>query len=117
MSASDFSDARATVAKKSRARALLSESSGGGIIMRKSIISTISLSAILCVCLALQSCADTSTQTTYTTVPGDPVVASSTTTTTTTDQPDSVVGSTANAAGTIIAAPFRLVGDAIGIIF
>jgi len=83
--------------------------------MRKSIISTLSLSAILCACLALQSCADTSTQTTYTTVPGDPVVASSTTTTT--DQPDSVVGSTANAAGTIIAAPFRLVGDAIGIIF
>src|ERR1700683_1268686 len=112
MSASDFSDARATVAKKSRARALLSESSGGGIVMRKSIISTLSLSAILCGCLALQSCADPSTQTTYTTVPGDPVVASSTTTTT--DQPDSVVGSTANAAGIIIAAPFRLVGDAIG---
>jgi hypothetical protein len=86
--------------------------------MRKSIISTISLSAILCACLALQSCADTSTQTTYETAPGDPAVASTTTTTyTTTDQPDSVIGSTANAAGTIIAAPFRLVGDALGIIF
>jgi hypothetical protein len=86
--------------------------------MRKSIFSTISLSAILCACLALQSCADTSTQTTYETEPGDPAVASTTTTTyTTTSEPDSVVGSTANAAGTIIAAPFRLVGDALGIIF
>jgi hypothetical protein len=84
--------------------------------MRKSTISTIGFSAILCGCLALQSCADTTTQTTYTSAPGDPEVAS-TTTTTTTDQPDSVVGSTANAAGTIIAAPFRLVGDALGIIF
>jgi hypothetical protein len=37
-------------------------------------------------------------------------------TTTTTTEPDSVVGSTAHAVGTIIAAPFRLVGDAIGII-
>ena len=85
--------------------------------MRKSIISTIGFSAILCACLALQSCADTSTQTTYATAPGDPVVASTTTTYTTTSEPDSVVGSTANAAGTIIAAPFRLVGDALGIIF
>jgi hypothetical protein len=40
-----------------------------------------------------------------------------TTTYTTTSEPDSVVGSTAHAAGTIIAAPFRLVGDALSIIF
>jgi hypothetical protein len=35
---------------------------------------------------------------------------------TTRTEPDSVVGSTAHAVGTIIAAPFRLVGDAIGIV-
>jgi hypothetical protein len=39
-----------------------------------------------------------------------------TTTYTTTSEPDSVVGSTAHAVGTIIAAPFRLVGDAISIV-
>ena len=86
--------------------------------MKKSIFSTIGLSAMLCACLALSSCADTTTQTTYASDPGDPAVGSTTTTTyTTTNEPDSVVGSTANAAGTIIAAPFRLVGDALGIIF
>jgi hypothetical protein len=74
---------------------------------------------MLCVCPLLQSCADTSSQTTYTTTsdPSNPTVAQTTTTTTTTNQPDSVVGSTADAAGTIVAAPFRLVGDAVGIIF
>jgi hypothetical protein len=85
--------------------------------MKKSIISTISLSAILTACLALASCADTTTQTTYTTTPGEAPGESTTTTTTTTDQPDSVVGSTAHAAGTIIAAPFRIVGDTLGVIF
>jgi hypothetical protein len=42
-----------------------------------------------------------------------------TTYTTTDDQEshDSVVGSTVHAAGTIIAAPFRLVGDALSIVF
>ena len=82
--------------------------------MKKSILSTIGLSAILCGCLALQSCADTTTRTT----PGEPPVETSTTTTyTTTDDHDSIVGSTAHAAGTIIAAPFRIVGDTLGVIF
>jgi len=86
--------------------------------MKKSTTTSIGLSAVLCVCLALASCADTSSQTTYTTsVPGEPPTVETTTTTTTTGEPDSVVGSTANAAGTIIVAPFRLVGDALGIIF
>jgi type IV pilus biogenesis protein CpaD/CtpE len=46
-----------------------------------------------------------------------------TTTTTKTDtqntpsQADSVLGATANAVGTVIAAPFRLVGDAFEIVF
>jgi hypothetical protein len=43
--------------------------------------------------------------------------STTTTSSTTTDDHDSVVGSTAHAAGTIIAAPFRLVGDALSIIF
>lgn len=85
--------------------------------MKQPFIAAIGLSAILCACVTLESCADTSSQTTYnTTAPGEPP-AETTTTTTTTEQPDSVVGSTANAAGTIIAAPFRIVGDALGVIF
>ena len=86
--------------------------------MKNSIISTIGLSALLFGCITLQSCADTTSQTTYTTAtPGEPPVETTTTTTTTDSQPDSVVGSTAHAAGTIIAAPFRVVGDTLGIIF
>jgi len=98
--------------------------------MKKSILSTIALSTIFCAGLALQSCADTRTETTYSDAPGyayagepgyysAPVETSTTTTytTTTDDDHDSVVGSTVHAAGTIIAAPFRLVGDALSIVF
>jgi hypothetical protein len=90
--------------------------------MKKSILSTISISAILCAGLTLQSCSDTRTETTYASEPGyageAPVETRTTTTYTTTDDDhDSVVGSTAHAAGTIIAAPFRLVGDALSIVF
>ncbi len=86
--------------------------------MKNTIISALGLSAILFGCLTLQSCADTTSQTTYTTaVPGEPPVETTTTTTTTDSQPDSVVGSTAHAAGTIVAAPFRIVGDTLGVIF
>jgi hypothetical protein len=69
----------------------------------------------------LQSCSDSSSQTTYTTTSepgyGYSPTETSTTTTTTTNQPDSVVGATADAAGTIVEAPFRIVGDALGVIF
>ena len=97
--------------------------------MRKSILSAMSLSAIFCAGLMLQSCADTRTETTYDSGPyayasgpyayETPVETRTTTTytTTTDDDHDSVVGSTAHAAGTIIAAPFRLVGDALSIVF
>jgi hypothetical protein len=90
--------------------------------MKKSIISAIAVTAILSACPLLQSCADTSSQTTYTTTsdPGYGYSPSQTTTTTTTtrnDEPDSVVGATANAAGTIVEAPFRIVGDTLGILF
>ncbi|MFZ0661008.1 MAG: hypothetical protein WBE78_09400 [Candidatus Binataceae bacterium] len=65
----------------------------------------------------LSGCSDQ--QTTTTTVqPADPdAPASTTSTTTTTTEPDSVVGSTLNAVGTIILFPFRLVADAFGLIF
>ena len=86
------------------------------------------LSAIFCAGLMLQSCADTRTETTYDRGPyaydsgpyayETPVETRTTTTYTTTDDDhDSIVGSTAHAAGTIIAAPFRLVGDALSIVF
>jgi hypothetical protein len=89
--------------------------------MNKSIISAIALSAILFACPLLQSCSDTSSRTTYTTTsdPGYGYSPSETTTTTTTssNEPDSVVGATGNAAGTIVEAPFRIVGDTLGILF
>jgi hypothetical protein len=106
--------------------------------MKKSIISAIAVTAILSVCPLLQSCSDTSSQvtrttttypangyspsesTTYTTTndPGYYSPSESTTTTTTrSDEPNSVVGATADAAGTIIEAPFRIVGDTLGVIF
>jgi hypothetical protein len=95
---------------------LLAVTKGKCSIMKKSIITAISLSAILFACLPLQSCS--TSETTYTSsAPGEPPEETTTTTTTTTSAPDSVVGATANAAGTIIAAPFRLVGDALSIIF
>ena len=88
----------------------------------------------------LQSCADTSKETTYSTSPpydtyaygpydtytyppydtyayGPPAETTTTTYTTTTPDDDSIVGSTLHAVGTIIAAPFRLVGDALSIVF
>ena len=96
--------------------------------MRISIIRSIGLSAMLCAGLILQSCADTSTETTYTTRSPDetyatsapyeaPVETTTTTTYTTTPEHDSIVGSTVHAVGTIIAAPFRLAGDALSIVF
>jgi hypothetical protein len=88
-----------------------------------SLISTLAAAAL---CLSvLQGCSSTQTQTkvertTTSTAPDD---GATTTTTTTTDsqnnsdQHDSVLGATANAVGTVIAAPFRLVGDAFEIVF
>jgi len=89
--------------------------------MNKSIISAIAVTAIFCAAPLLQSCSDTSSRTTYTTTsdPGYYAPSETTTTTTTTsDEPDrSVVGATADAAGTIVEAPFRIVGDTLGILF
>lgn len=88
--------------------------------MKNSIITVIGLSSIFCACLMLQSCAETRSETTYTTTTtdsGEPVQHTTTTTTTTRDDDhDSILGSTLHAVGTIIAAPFRLVGDAVSIV-
>jgi ABC-type oligopeptide transport system substrate-binding subunit len=96
--------------------------------VKKSIISAIALTAILSVCPILQSCSDTSSRTTYTTT-SDPGYhysnspgyyspsETTTTTTTTTNEPDGVVGSTGNAVGAIVAAPFEIVGDTLDAIF
>ena len=89
--------------------------------MKNLTVSILALSAFLCAGATLQSCADESSRTTYYTSsePGEPPVETTTTTTYTTPEPDhdSVVGSTAHAAGTIIAAPFRIVGDTLSVIF
>ena len=129
--------------------------------MKKSIFAVTFVGTILCACLTLQSCADTTygetpyvTSTTtygpygahywsttepesysyygsYPTYAGDyysypqyrttysyPTYASAYPTYPTySSEPDSVVGSTAHAVGTIIAAPFRIVGDAVDTIF
>jgi len=82
--------------------------------MKKSIISAIAVTAILSVCPLLQSCADTSRETTYTTTsdPGYGYSPNETTTTTTTtnNEPRGVVGA-------VIEAPFEIVGDTLGILF
>lgn len=89
--------------------------------MNKSTVSAIALTAILFACPMIQSCADTSSQTTYTTTsePGYGYSPTETTTTTTTtrNEPDSVVGATADTASAIVAAPFEIVGDTLGFIF
>jgi hypothetical protein len=120
--------------KGSRARSLQSDSVAEVSIMKKSIVSIGFVSAIFCACLFVQSCAERTETTTYSEPPyyssttygpydtaynSYPPYSDTRTTTyyTTTSEPDSVVGSTAHAAGTIIAAPFRLVGDALSIIF
>jgi ABC-type oligopeptide transport system substrate-binding subunit len=92
--------------------------------------SLILMAGVVLVCLpVLPGCSTTQTEqqttTTRTDSNNDPGSVSPNTTTTTTktdtqsapSQPDSVLGATANAVGTVIAAPFRLVGDAFEIVF
>jgi hypothetical protein len=92
-------------------------------IVKKSIISALTVVAVFCAGTLLQSCSDTGSQTTYTTSSdpgygyGNSPSETTTTTTYSNNQPDSVVGATGNAVGTIVAAPFEIVGDALGIIF
>ena len=87
--------------------------------MKTRAVTTIFLTAILLICAGSPGCS--SQQTTETTVsrPDSDSESSSsttTTTTTTTDEPDSVLGATVHAIGTVVLFPFRLVGDAVGLI-
>jgi hypothetical protein len=112
--------------------------------MKKSILAVTFVGAILCAGLTLQSCAEETygetpyaTTTTYTTYGPTGAHYYSTTqpeyysyygpsyayasppapTYYSEPEPDSVVGSTAHAVGTIVAAPFRIVGDAVETVF
>jgi len=96
---------------------------GGGVAMKrtKNLIMFAALSLLLIGC---------STERTTTTVTTDtkplppasdestpPSQTTTTTTKTTTNEPQSVVGATANAVGTVILFPFRVVGDTLELIF
>ncbi len=79
---------------------------------------SIALLAVLVAFSMVSACSTSRTTTTTTTSKkADQSAPESTTTTTvTTDEPDSVLGATVHAIGTIVLFPFRLVGDAIGLL-
>ena len=87
--------------------------------MLKRTLPIIALSMALMTPMVIQGCSSQSETTTTTTsaVPqSDPTTTITTSTTTTSNETDSVLGATFHAIGTIILFPFRLVGDAIGLI-
>jgi hypothetical protein len=95
-------------------------SAGSGEVgtMQKRILPIIALSMALITPAVIQGCSSQS-ETTTTTTSEEPQSAPTmvtTSTTTTSNEPDSVLGATFHAIGTIILFPFRLVGDAIGLI-
>lgn len=90
-------------------------------------ITLIPILAVLCVAPIAQSCStqeETKTVERTTTTDRNPEPQESTTITTTTrtttetseKEPDSVLGATAHAIGTVILFPFRLIGDALGLL-
>ena len=88
--------------------------------MQKRTLPIIALSIALMTPAVVQGCSsqsETTTTTTTSAVPqSDPTTTITSSTTTTSNEPDSVFGATFHAIGTIILFPFRLVGDAIGLI-
>ena len=86
--------------------------------MQKRILPIIALSMALIPPAVIQGCSSHSETTTTTTseAPQSAPTTTVTTSTTTSNEPDSVLGATFHAIGTIILFPFRLVGDAIGLI-
>lgn len=87
--------------------------------MQKRILPIITLSLALISPAVIQGCSSQSETTTTTTSEepqSAPTTMVTTSTTTTSNEPDSVLGATFHAIGTIILFPFRLVGDAIGLI-
>src|SRR5215472_12786991 len=95
-----------------------------GCVMKKQIFLIVSLSVLLMGAPMISGCSsqsETTTTTQQTTASTDPEAAPTTTTTTTTtttkdDEPDNVLGATFHAIGTIVLFPFRLIGDAIGLL-
>ena len=85
--------------------------------MQMRIWPIIALSIALITPVVIEGCSSHS-ETTTTTTSEEPQSAPATTitTSTTSNEPDSVLGATFHALGTIILFPFRLVGDAIGLI-
>ena len=89
--------------------------------MPKRILPVIALLMALITPVVVQGCSSQSETTTTTTTSEEPPQSApattiTTSTTTTSNEPDSVLGATFHAIGTIILFPFRLVGDAIGLI-
>ena len=81
--------------------------------------------ALMCATPLAQSCSgqqktttvERTTTTPSNTQPQEPTTTTTTTTTETSEkQPDSVLGATAHAIGTVILFPFRLIGDALGLL-
>jgi len=91
--------------------------------MNSRIVTLVGLGLALGAGSVLASCGgqQQTTQTTSSSNASGPAATSAappttTTTTTTTEEPDSVVGATLNAVGTVILFPFRILGDAIDLI-
>jgi len=86
--------------------------------MKRKLLPLVALTFALVASPLIQSCSDQHSETTTTrTYDSSDPPATTTTTTTTNDEPDSVLGATFHAIGTVILFPFRLVGDALGLIF
>jgi hypothetical protein len=92
--------------------------------MKIRLLPTVALALVLSGPPMISACSSHSKTTTTTSqataAQADPDATPPTTTTTTTttrdDEPDSVLGATFHAIGTIVLFPFRLVGDAISLI-
>ena len=92
--------------------------------MKTRVLPMVALSVALAAPAMLLGCSSQSQTTTTTrdttTASADPEAAptttTATTTTTTDNEPDSVLGATFHAIGTIILFPFRLIGDAVELI-
>ncbi|MHB8383517.1 MAG: hypothetical protein ACYDC3_14415 [Candidatus Binataceae bacterium] len=88
--------------------------------MKKRVFPILLLAVALAGPPTISGCSGQQETTTTTVQPADSNSATpgaTTSTTTTSNEPDSVVGATLNAVGTIILFPFRLIGDALGLIF
>ena len=93
----------------------------GAMKAKKRLITIVALSLMIIGCASEKTTTTTVTQSSPLPPASDPSTPPSQTTTTTTkttsNEPHSVVGATANAVGTVILFPFRVVGDTLELIF